>query len=137
MLAIFPVQDVAALLSKAEQIWNECNEEDGKEAFTYHPMIGDVQVLSDKFRDTANWAQVELAAVHNTSRQVLEELAECNELYEKKFGYIFIVFATGKSAEEMLSMLKLRMPNTAEDEIEIAMEEQNKITLLRLKNLLE
>ena len=63
-------------------------------------------------------------------------LTEGNQLYEEKFGYIFIVCATGKSAEEMLELLESRLPNSPESEILIAMQEQNKITKIRLEKLL-
>ena len=67
---------------------------------------------------------------------VRDQLADANRLYQEKFGFIFIVCATGKSAEEMLALLLQRLPNDAGTEIKIAMEEQNKITQLRLQKLL-
>ena len=69
------------------------------------------------------------------SVDVLNELAAGNSEYEKKFGYIFIVCATGKSAQEMLDLLKKRLPNSPEAELKIAAREQNKITHLRLDKL--
>ena len=71
------------------------------------------------------------------NKEVIEALADSNRLYEEKFGYIFIVNATGKSAEEMLDMLQTRLPHKPEDEIKIAAAEQNEITKLRLQKLLE
>ncbi|MCW3106643.1 MAG: uraD [Segetibacter sp.] len=136
MIDIFPVYNVETLLNEGEKIWYQCNEDDWREAFTYHPKIGDINVLKEKFASTIKWAEGEQAAVKQTSNEVLEALAEGNKLYEEKFGYIFIVCATGKSAEEMLALLKERLPNKSEDEIKIAMEEQNKITKLRLQKLL-
>ncbi len=65
-----------------------------------------------------------------------QKLAALNQAYFDKFGWIFIVCATGKSAEEMLSLLQARLPNQPEDELRIAAAEQNKITLLRLRKLL-
>ncbi len=136
MMTTFPTTRQNILLNDAAEIWQECSEEDWKEAFSHHPKIGDIDSLQEKFSATANWAEGEQEEVKHTSRQVLEAFAESNAEYEEKYGYIFIVNASGKSAEEMLSMLKLRLLNTPEDEIKIAMEEQNKITLLRLKKLL-
>ncbi len=136
MVAVFPVEDEATLLHKSEKIWHECNEADWKEAFSHHPKIGDMRSLQEKFSSTNQWAAGEQAAVKHSSIQVLEALAEGNRLYQEKFGYIFIVCATGKSAEEMLALLQARLPNGQEAELKMAMEEQNKITKLRLQKLL-
>jgi 2-oxo-4-hydroxy-4-carboxy-5-ureidoimidazoline decarboxylase len=133
---LFPMRDEEHLFSDAEQLWYDLEEKDWLEAFTHHPKIGDLNSLKEKFANTAKWASGEQAAVNNTSDDVLRELAEGNQLYENKFGFIFIVCATGKSAEEMLSLLKSRLPNSHEMEIKIAMGEQNKITRIRLEKLL-
>lgn len=125
------------LLEDAEAQWYECSPDDWKEAFSHHPRIGDVESLTKKFASTAQWASGEQSGVNAASGKTIEELAEGNRLYEEKFGYIFIVCATGKSAEEMLSLLQARLPNVPTEEIEIAAEEQNKITKLRLQKLLE
>ncbi len=136
MQSIFPIADEQALFSASEEIWYKCNENDWREAFTHHPKIGDLNSLKEKFTSTSQWAEGEQAAVKQTSHEVLKALADGNRLYEEKFGYIFIVCATGKSAEEMLALLRARLSNEPEDEIKIAMEEQNKITKLRLQKLL-
>lgn len=136
MTGLFPVPDEKKLLTEAETAWQSCNEDDWKEAFSHHPKIGDLSSLKEKFSETSKWAEGEQEAVKHTTQQVLEALADGNRQYEKKFGFIFIVCASGMSAEEMLSLLTLRLLNTPEDEIQIAMEEQNKITALRLKKLL-
>lgn len=135
MCTIFPVADINELLKEAEAIWQDCNEKDWKEAFTHHPKIGDLTALHERFASTSQWAEGEQEGIKHTTDQVLEAFAESNAAYEEKFGYIFIVCASGMLAEEMLSLLTLRMLNTPEDEIQIAMEEQNKITLLRLNKL--
>ncbi len=136
MLPFFPADDMVELLNDAEDQWYECTEKDWLEAFTHHPKIGDVASLTKKFAATAKWASGEQSAVNSASQQTIEALAKGNEEYETKFGFIFIVCATGKSAEEMLQLLQARLPNTKEEEIKIAMDEQNKITLLRLQKLL-
>ena len=136
MCSLFPVPDEATLLKQASEIWYACNEDDWLEAFTHHPKIGDINSLKEKFATTAELAAGEQSLVKQTSEKVLEDLSEANTVYEKQFGYIFIVCATGKSAEEMLHLLQQRLTNKPEDEIKIAMEEQNKITILRLKKLL-
>jgi 2-oxo-4-hydroxy-4-carboxy-5-ureidoimidazoline decarboxylase len=136
MLALFPVAGEEVLLSEAERIWYACGEPDWREAFAHHPKIGDLDSLKKKFAATGQWAAGEQSGVKVASEEVLTALAAGNEEYEKKFGYIFIVCATGKSAAEMLNLLKARLGNTAETEIRIAMGEQNKITRIRLEKLL-
>ena len=136
MISIIPVKDEGQLFSEAEKIWYNLQEKDWLEAFSHHPKIGDISSLKEKFAPTSQWAAGEQAGVNQTSETVLNELAEGNRQYEEKFGYIFIVCATGKSAEEMLALLKARLPNAPETEIKIAMEEQNKITKIRLQKLL-
>jgi 2-oxo-4-hydroxy-4-carboxy-5-ureidoimidazoline decarboxylase len=136
MLVFFPADDMVELLNDAEDEWYACSEADWLEAFTHHPKIGDVASLTKKFAATAQWASSEQSAVNTASQQIIEALAKGNDDYENKFGFIFIVCATGKSAEEMLALLQARLPNEKPAEIKIAMEEQNKITQLRLQKLL-
>ena len=131
-----PAEDLIDLFEDAEEKWYECNEEDWKEAFRHHPRIGDMETLRKKFQSD-QFAGEEQSAVVGASERTLALLAEANEQYEKKFGYIFIVFATGKSADEMLQILNTRLQNTPEKEIKIAMDEQNKITKLRLEKIFE
>jgi 2-oxo-4-hydroxy-4-carboxy-5-ureidoimidazoline decarboxylase len=137
MLPFFPADDLVELLEDAEEQWYKCSEEDWKEAFAHHPKIGDVEALKKKFASTAKWAAGEQSGVNTASQQAIEALAKGNEEYEKKFGYIFIVCASGKSAGEMLETLQARLKNDPKDEIEIAGDEQNKITKLRLEKLVE
>jgi len=131
-----PFKSAEELLQTAERIWWSLTEADWKEAFAHHPKIGDVENLRKKFAATADWASNEQAGATNTSEETLKGLAEGNRLYEEKFGYIFIVCATGKSAHEMLQLLQRRMRNLPEEEIRIAAGEQAKIIQLRLKKLL-
>lgn len=137
MLPFIPADDMIELLEDAEDEWNKCSEKDWKEAFSHHPKIGDVESLAKKFASTAQWAVGEQSAVSIASKETIEALAEGNRLYEEKFGYIFIVCATGKPAEEMLMLLQSRLENKPEEEIQIAADEQNKITKLRIEKLLE
>ena len=135
MVAVFPVATNEALTRQAASIWNTLCETDWREAFTHHPKIGgDVAALREKFAST--WAEGEQAAVKQASQATLEALAAGNAEYEQKFGYIFIVCATGKTANEMLVLLQARLPNKPEAEIKIAMSEQDKITRLRLGKLI-
>ncbi|MEN9571069.1 MAG: 2-oxo-4-hydroxy-4-carboxy-5-ureidoimidazoline decarboxylase [Bacteroidota bacterium] len=136
MLPLFPVKDVAQLLQHASHTWQQCTEADWLQAFAGHPKIGDMQALKKKFASTAAWASGEQGAVAQAPEQLLQALAQGNDDYQNKFGFIFIVCATGKSAGQMLQLLQQRLPNQRADEIRIAMEEQNKITQLRLQKLL-
>lgn len=136
MLPFFPAEDMAELLYDAEDQWYECSESDWLEAFSHHPKIGDIDSLKTRFATTAGWASSEQRSVTQATEETLQALAKGNEAYEKKFGFIFIVCATGKSADEMLELLQKRLSNSKEEEIRIAMDEQNKITQIRLQKLL-
>ncbi|GAB2966253.1 2-oxo-4-hydroxy-4-carboxy-5-ureidoimidazoline decarboxylase [Hymenobacter coalescens] len=136
MAASFPMADRETLFDQADFIWNNLSEADWREAFTHHPKIGDLEALREKFASTSAWAEGEQGAVRQASEATLQALAAGNEAYERKFGYIFIVCATGKSADEMLALLQARLPNPAEREIRLAADEQRKITRLRLEKLL-
>ncbi|GAA4029064.1 2-oxo-4-hydroxy-4-carboxy-5-ureidoimidazoline decarboxylase [Hymenobacter glaciei] len=137
MVAQFPIADAKALMDQAQTQWNSLREADWREAFTHHPKIGgDVEALRAKFASTSTWAEGEQASVKQASQATLEALSAGNEDYERKFGYIFIVCATGKTADEMLALLQARMPNNPADEILIAAGEQDKITRIRLEKLL-
>lgn len=136
MLLQYPFKNKAVLLKWAEKYWYEhCQKTDWLEAFSHHPKIGDLDSLTKKFAATKDWSAGEQSGVDTASQQTLEALAAGNQTYENKFGYIFIVCATGKSAGEMLALLEARLDNKPEDEIHIAMGEQHKITLIRLEKL--
>jgi len=132
----FPFASPAALYEAAERVWDNLGEADWREAFAHHPKIGDVDALREKFASTAAWAAGEQGAVRQASQETLEALATGNDAYERKFGYIFIVCATGKSADEMLALLQARLPHELAEEIHVARREQAKITRLRLQKLL-
>ena len=131
-----PFQDISHLMNEAEIVWYSLNEQDWLEAFSGHPQIGDLSTLREKYGNTSAWASTEQKAVGNASEQTLLELADFNKKYLKKFGFIFIVCATGKSADEMLQLLKKRIDNEYSFELKIAADEQFKITKLRLEKLL-
>lgn len=132
----FPFQNKEELLAAAEEVWFKLLPNDWLEAFTHHPKIGDLNSLRAKFASTRQWAEGEQASVSTASEEVLRALAEGNAAYERKFGYIFIVCATGKSAEEMLAILQARLPNEHATELFLAAVEQSKITRIRLEKLL-
>ncbi len=127
-----------SLITNAENIWyNQCNEADWLEAFTHHPKIGDVKSLTEKFASTQHLAGNEQAGVNTASKELIQELANANNAYEIKFGFIFIVCASGRSAAEMLRLLLDRITNSREEELDIAMGEQHKITILRFKKSID
>jgi 2-oxo-4-hydroxy-4-carboxy-5-ureidoimidazoline decarboxylase len=136
MLTQRPFKSKEELLCLADDIWQRLEKEDWLEAFSHHPKIGGVDTLRQKFASTKQWAEGEQKGVQEAAEATLNALAAGNSAYEQKFGYIFIVCATGKSAEEMLSILEARLGNGADAEIAVAMLEQNKITRLRLEKLL-
>ena len=131
-----PFETVAALLEKAKQIWQSLEAKDWLEAFAAHPKIG-ARAEPRQPAQFAQWSHAEQSGASAAAESVLSDLDEANRLYEEKFGYIFIVCATGKSAEEMLTLCRQRLRNDAEEEIRIAADEQQKITEIRLKKLLE
>ena len=136
MLLSKPFLNPDDLFSKADAAWSKTGEKDWLEAFSHHPKIGDLKSLGKKFATTQSLAKNEQGSVNMASPQVLEKLAEGNTLYENKFGFTFIVCATGKSADEMLDLLNERMPHDRTTELNIASTEQHKITKLRLQKIL-
>lgn len=133
----FPFPNEKTMLEKAEDAWYRvCGEAEWLEAFLQHPKIGDLESLSKKFANTQHLAGSEQSGVNQASVAVLEALAAGNKAYEEKFGFIFIVCAGGKSADEMLRLLQDRLKNSRTEELHIAMGEQHKITILRLKKWL-
>lgn len=137
MLEQCPFTNEVDMVKAAVEFWyHYCDREDWLEAFSQHPKIGDTQNLAERFPETKHLAGNEQAAVKGAPKDIIELLANANDLYEAKFGYIFIIFATGKSAAEMLRILQDRSSNTHEEEIVIAIGEQLKITIQRFKKIL-
>eukprot|EP00873_Tetraselmis_striata_P025891 jgi/Tetstr1/446155/TSEL_003558.t1 len=128
------ITDVDALLAAARSVWwNEVPVTGWLEAFAAHPRIGDVEGLKRKFGAFAEMSKGEQALAADTGDDaVFQELLDWNRKYEAKFGHIFIVFATGKTAAQMLALLKARFPNPPHVELTIAATEQMKITELRI-----
>lgn len=127
----FPFASEKELVNQSTKIWyDDCSQADWRESFTHHPKIGDVKSLTEKF------AGKEQAGVAVATSETIQALAQANTDYENKFGFIFIVCATGKSANEMLQLLLDRLKNTVDEELHIAMGEQQKISIIRFKKLL-
>ena len=137
MLSVFPVEDMIDLFQYAEDKWNECSEADWREAFDHHPQIGNSTTSHEEDKASAAWAKDEQSKINEAADDVKQKLTEANRRYKEKFGYIFIINATGKSAEEILAQLMVSMQNSPETEIDNAMYEQLGITRLRLEKLLE
>lgn len=137
MSAARPFADENSLIEKAAEIWRDVAAQDWLEAFAAHPKIGSRQAAPTQPTQSAAWSQGEQSGTQSASEKILSDLADANRLYEDKFGYIFIVCATGKTATEMLEICRARLANDAEKEIRIAAEEQRKITEIRLRKLLD
>jgi 2-oxo-4-hydroxy-4-carboxy-5-ureidoimidazoline decarboxylase len=135
MLACRPFGSRVDLLTAARDQWNALESADWREAFAHHPKIGDRDALAARFPTTHELAAREQAGIAGAGAGVLDALAEGNRRYEEKFGYIFIVCATGKSAPDILALLEARLPNDEATELRIAAAEQAKITELRLQKL--
>jgi 2-oxo-4-hydroxy-4-carboxy-5-ureidoimidazoline decarboxylase len=132
MLLQRPFGTREVLLAAARDEWERLTEDDWREAFRHHPKIGDRERLRERFPASHALSAREQSGIDGAPEASLAALAEGNRQYEQKFGYIFIVCASGRSADEMLAMLRARLHNDAKQEIEIAAAEQAKITALRL-----
>jgi len=137
MLARRPFKSRTALLSTADEIWRSLDSGDWREAFSHHPRIGERKsAMPPTARENA-WASREQSGVEGADDDLRADLAAANREYEQRFGYIYIVFATGKSAERMLALARDRLRNDPDIELRVAAEEQRKITRARLKKLLD
>jgi OHCU decarboxylase len=132
-----PFPNLQELLAKAESVWWALDAEDWLEAFSRHPKIGERESARTQAETARSWSEQEQSGTNSADEETKRELMVGNRLYEEKFGHIYIVCATGKSADEMLALLKERLKNERETELRNAAEEQRKITELRLRKLLE
>jgi OHCU decarboxylase len=135
-----PFSDPEELRERATDVWWSLDSRDWLESFRSHPKIGEKSSHEKKNQlhseASRKWSEQEQAGVRNVKEETMNYLAELNLKYEAKFGYIFIVCATGKSSEEMLTILRERLENDEAKELPIAAAEQAKITDLRLMKLL-
>ncbi len=131
-----PFKDVAHAQQVALDVWATCGEADFLQAFEGHPKIGDVSSLRKKYANTKGLASNEQSGVNDANEAVLQALCDGNNDYDDKNGFIFIVYATGKSAAQMLEILQARLPNDRKTELKNAAHEQSKITALRINKLL-
>ena len=129
-----PFADANALFEAADHDWRNLERSDWLEAFSHHPQIGEKAASgSDSHR---RWAASEQIGARDAAEDVKTRMAEGNRSYFDKFGYIYIVCASGKSAEEMLALLEDRLHNDPARELRIAADQQRQITHLRLQKLL-
>jgi len=131
-----PYDTLETLLASSDDIWWQLDRNDWLEAFRSHPKIGEQKAADEVSAQSQQWSGHEQSGVNEAAHETTSSLAELNHAYEQKFGYIFIICATGKTGEEMLSALRERLEHDAETELPIAAAEQAKITELRLKKLL-
>ena len=131
-----PYPSEETLLARAEGVWWALDRSDWLEAFRSHPKIGEKKAADKVSAQSQQWSGQEQSGVANASQNTVDSLAALNEDYEHKFGFIFIICATGKTSDEMLSALRERLRHDPEAELPIAAAEQGKITELRLKKLL-
>jgi OHCU decarboxylase len=136
MAAARPFESGKELIDQAEATWKVLAPEDWLEAFAAHPKIGAKKAAPAQQVKSAEWSKGEQAGMDSADDRIKDELAEANRLYEEKFGYIFIVCATGKAAGEMLELCRERLGNRAKTELPIAAYEQRKITEIRLLKLI-
>lgn len=131
-----PYQTLEALITHADLVWWTLTPNDWLEAFRSHPKIGEKKATDKVSAQSQQWSGQEQAEVSSAPQQTVDSLAELNRAYEEKFGFIFIICATGKTTEEMLTALKERLQHDSATELRLAAAEQAKITALRLKKLI-
>jgi OHCU decarboxylase len=131
-----PFNDADALRHKADSVWWSLTEKDWLEAFRAHPKIGEQKAAAAQSEQARSWSAHEQSGIHDAATETKKALAAGNQQYEERFGFIFIVCATGKTSAEMLALLNSRLQNDPETELRAAAEEQRKITRLRLEKLL-
>lgn len=130
-----PYANLETLMANGNEIWWTLEPDDWLEAFRSHPRIGEKKAAAQVSDQSGHWSRQEQAGVATASRETIDALAALNWAYEQKFGFIFIICATGKTPGEILESLKKRLENDAHTELPIAAAEQSKITELRLKKL--
>jgi 2-oxo-4-hydroxy-4-carboxy-5-ureidoimidazoline decarboxylase len=136
MAASRPVQDVATLLATSDRIWRELSSADWLEAFHSHPRIGETRTAGEASDRSLGWSAQEQSHATESGDALKRALAEGNRDYERRFRRIFIICATGKSAEEVLLNLRHRLNNDEATELLEAAEQQRQIAQIRLRKWL-
>ncbi len=132
-----PIADEPSLLEASNTVWFSLPEEAWQQAFDSHPRIGQKHAQSQATEESLRWSAQEQRAVVSEDTAAKQALEQANRRYEQRFGHIFIVCATGKSAPQILSILEARMHNDPQTELREAAKQQGQITELRLRRWLE
>jgi 2-oxo-4-hydroxy-4-carboxy-5-ureidoimidazoline decarboxylase len=135
MAASRPIADATELSAAADREWARMEETDWMQAFACHPRIGERRAAHATAKSAA-WSSQEQASTASATEQMIEALARGNALYEERYGFTYIVCATGKPVEEMLAILKRRLGSDRETELREAAEQQRQITQIRLRKWL-
>ena len=131
-----PIAGEAELLAAAGEEWRNLGERDWNEAFRSHPRIGETRAALTAHAQSAEWSAQEQRDAAAAGDGVKNALAEANREYEERFKRIFIVCASGKTAPEILAILKRRLQNDPETELREAVEQQQQIIELRIRKWL-
>lgn len=137
MAAMRPFRTEPVLFDAAHEVWWSLGREDWLEAFRGHPRIGERKAEAGQTAREQGWSRGEQSGMDSAQQQTRQLLTELNRAYEERFGYIYLVCASGLSADELLAILQRRLDNSPDAEILVAAGEQAKITRLRLRKLLD
>jgi allantoicase len=135
MISKRPFVDNANLFESADKIWTHLDQKEWLRAIRHHPPIGSKRGKSKQSGTARNWSAGEQSVAQKSSPETLAVLAAANQAYQATFGYVFLICATGKSADEILQSLQQRLANNPETELRVAAEEMRKIMRLRLEKL--
>jgi OHCU decarboxylase len=135
MVARRPFASPEAVLTSSDAVCRALTADDWLEAFAHHPRLGETRAAVPQGARARGWSAGEQAVLADAADDLRAALASANATYERQFGYICIVCATGKDSEELLAITRARLGNTPQIELRIAAEEQRKITRLRLRKL--
>ena len=136
MAAQRPFANRSVLLEASDKFWSSLAREDWLQAFRHHPPIGEKRAKAKQSSTASRWSAGEQSVAQAAAPESLAALATENKAYANKFSFVFLICAAGKSTEEILKALRLRMLNNPETELRVAVDEQRKITRLRLEKLL-
>ena len=132
-----PFHTLGILLRESDDLWWSLSPDDWREAFNHHPRIGERDATAEQSAQAQHWSEGEQRGMTDAAAEVRQALADGNREYERKFGHIYLVCATGKSATELVALLRERMGNDPENELRVAAGEQAKITKLRLEKMFD
>lgn len=128
-----PFGDLEALRQAADAAWAELGPADWREAIEHHPRLGGSDLAAGKFAATRSLSEGEQAGVLTADEKTRAALADAQREYEERFGFIFLIRASGRSTDEILSELRQRMQHDPETELAVAARELREIGQLRLE----